>query len=83
MYGEVAERLKAQHWKCCDVKAFVGSNPILSSIIAGVIILRLFVLHGELMLVKKVQALLRKISLRYYKREAKIASRLVDFKTFS
>ena len=31
VFGGVAERLKAQHWKCCDVKASVGSNPIPSS----------------------------------------------------
>jgi hypothetical protein len=30
MSGEVAERLKAQHWKCCLGQLNEGSNPSLS-----------------------------------------------------
>ncbi len=38
-YGEVTERPKVQHWKCCVLqKGTVGSNPTLSAILRSITI---------------------------------------------
>ena len=45
-HGQMVEWFKAHAWKACDVKASVGSNPILSANLTDDVCLSVFVKGG-------------------------------------